>query len=184
MEDLRKLLVPGKIIETRNGCKYLICGENYYMRNEGWIDSYYDEELHSEIGDHDIMKIYHPVHNNLKQIFDDLEDADIIWSRSRPKERPANLKDLLRTGMRVTMRDRDTYIVFKDLSTVYYGTQELLFINNNGFFTGDGYNKQLIHIEGDHICDIVKVETVYGSSLNVMLTREPLEVIYEEQQNR
>lgn len=182
MEDLRKLLVPGKIIETRNGCKYLICGENYYMRNEGWIDSYYDEELHSEIGDHDIMKIYHPVHNNLKQIFDDLKDADIIWSR--PKERPDNLKDLLRTGMRITIRGGDIYIVFKgSLPTLRYGTQELIFINDNNFLTGTEYNNQLIHVKTQHDYDIIKVETVYYSSLNVMLSSKPLEVIYEEQQN-
>lgn len=181
MEDLRELLKSGRVIKVRNGSKYLICGDNL-IRNEGYVHPIYNKHLQAE-GDNqwDIMKIYQPVYLNINQIFDGLDEAEVIWSRS--KERPYNLKDLLQTGMRATTREGDTYLVLKgSLPTAYYGTQELMFINDS-FLIGNDYNEQLIRTQGSHDYDIIKVETVYGSSFNGLLTREPLEVIYEEDQD-
>lgn len=182
MEDLRELLKSGRVIEVRRGNQYLICGDNL-IRNESYIHPTYNKELKASDGaDYDIMKIYEPLYHGFEKVFTKLEEAEVIWRR--PKERPNNLKDLLQTGMRVTTREKNTYLVFKGaLPTVYYGTQEVMFITDGGFLVGDDYNAQLIQTKAKHDHDIIKVEQVDCSSFDTMLTRVPLEVIYEEDQD-
>lgn len=54
-------------------------------------------------------------------------------------------KSDLRTGMRVKLRDGSMYIILKEVETMYYGIQEILFAGNDQFETSDKHNDDLTH---------------------------------------
>lgn len=176
MEDLRDLLKSGRVIEVRDGRKYLICGD-IFMNNEGYLNTTYNSKLQNITDKQwDIMQIYSPMHCSLNRIFKGFGDAKLIWSC--PKERPSNLKSLLQTGMRVTTRDGDTYIVLRGPAGV--DGYELMLSNKDNFLPGYRYNNALQHVASNGY-DIIRIERVFRSSLAAMLVQVPVEVIYDEE---
>lgn len=52
-------------------------------------------------------------------------------------------KSDLKTGMRVKTRSGKIYLVIKDVDTMFYGHQDIAFINNNSFSCGSDYTEDL-----------------------------------------
>ena len=69
-------------------------------------------------------------------------------------------KSDLKQNMIVEFRNGDKYLVLENVETLYYGHQDLLFINSDGYETGDHYDEDL-NIKSKDWCmsdfDIIKV---------------------------
>ena len=63
----------------------------------------------------------------------------------------------LKTGQRVELRNGNIYIVLKDVETVWYEKQEILFACNNAFLVGSGFNDDLIRKDKQEQYDIIRV---------------------------
>lgn len=64
----------------------------------------------------------------------------------------------LKTGMRVKTRNGITYVVVLNYKTGLYGFQDVFFVGDNGFMTGDSYGDDLLCItSGEYSFDIAKV---------------------------
>lgn len=91
----------GKIIETRDGCRYLVVGKQgdvFALSHDGYIDmsGYYDKNLNDASADSfiwfldennqdlDIMKVYECERGFLKNNLEDV--GDLIWERQDIKE--------------------------------------------------------------------------------------------------
>ena len=90
-EDSKMELKEGMIVECRNGNRYLLRKRNSELmcsNFDGWFTATYNEKL-NENGyygeDFDIMKIYEPRANVLRNLFDD-KYLTCIWERKEPKK--------------------------------------------------------------------------------------------------
>lgn len=67
-------------------------------------------------------------------------------------------KDDLKTGMIIETKKRSKYLVLRgNLPFMHYDTQNMMFMNIDGFLVGDSYNSALEIIKGQKEFDVIKI---------------------------
>lgn len=75
-----------------------------------------------------------------------------------------SLKKMLKSGQIVETNNGERFLVLKDCYTKLYGHQKICFVSEDGFLTGDDYNKKLKQkYKGSGIYNIRKIYNFYVS---------------------
>lgn len=85
----------------------------------------------------------------------------------------------LKTGMIVETKEKSRYLVLiGNMKTLVYGSQNVMFISEDGFLTGDEYDENLKQIK-DNSSDIEKVYEGCVKGLDAMIEIEDYKLIWE-----
>jgi predicted CoA-binding protein len=91
-------------------------------------------------------------------------------------------KSDLKTGMRVQLRDGDTYLTLRDADTPL-GHEDMLLVNPSGWFNGSDYNDDLTG-KYNKVFDVVKVFEAPNAITNIINLSAPSKLLWQRTETK